>query len=597
MVRRSVAVRVLAVLLVVVSGLLSGGVVPEDFDLRIAPAATDVAPSGAAVALQVLLTNRDFDIQGWSMGVKLVPDAGVTATITELAHGPSITTSINDGGPAEFQAMNWYPPGDLTTCGNTPEEKPPYTGIAAGAFNQGITIHMLTVNQLPADTTDLPIVDFTVEASGPVGAQVRAVIAADVGDPATATVFVVGGMSIPPGVQDPAVITFVQAPAPDISNIQVDARARDATITWETDLPADSVVDYGAGGLTSQASDPGFTTFHAITLTDLTPETTYQFEVTSTTAEDGTKTVAGTFVTAAESGPCPAPSSFTLEIEGGLGVVGERIDSVVTLNFNADGSNEGALVQGWSYGICIADPVELQAVAATIEGTDTATANNGEPPDYDVATIYPDGVTHAVTVHILTMVKVPAHNDWTDLVVTYEPLSCVNNGCTYVNACNKALGDPPVENVMVVAGMSTPLDSYEGPDPAADCCDPSTCNIPGWFSYCWFEPVWFLPGNANGDRRLDLADGVFVLLYLFRSGLEPPCLAAADFNGDGIVDASDAVATFFYCLQPTQDDLVQTDDDYGSPPPEGWPGPALGTECVLSKPGGLSCEVEQAACF
>ncbi|MEM7234415.1 MAG: dockerin type I repeat-containing protein, partial [Planctomycetota bacterium] len=54
------------------------------------------------------------------------------------------------------------------------------------------------------------------------------------------------------------------------------------------------------------------------------------------------------------------------------------------------------------------------------------------------------------------------------------------------------------------------------------------------------EPV-FLRGDANGDRRLDLSDGVFVLGHLFLGGTEPSCRKAADVNDDANVDISDAL--------------------------------------------------------
>ena len=81
-----------------------------------------------------------------------------------------------------------------------------------------------------------------------------------------------------------------------------------------------------------------------------------------------------------------------------------------------------------------------------------------------------------------------------------------------------------------------------------------------------------LPGDSNGDARLDLSDGVSILNRLFLgSGGPLPCegdfvdqggnLAVLDVNGDTRVDLSDAVAVLNYLFR-------------GSAPP------ALGTECV-----------------
>ena len=56
-----------------------------------------------------------------------------------------------------------------------------------------------------------------------------------------------------------------------------------ATVTWTTDEPATSRVDYGtsAGSLTLNVADPALVTSHTLQLTGLAPNTTYYFRVTS----------------------------------------------------------------------------------------------------------------------------------------------------------------------------------------------------------------------------------------------------------------------------------------------------------------------------
>ena len=77
---------------------------------------------------------------------------------------------------------------------------------------------------------------------------------------------------------------------PTISNVQViDITETSATITWTTDEPADSTVEYGT--TTSYGSteyDPTLVTSHSITLTGLSPGTTYHFRVKSTDAAGNT---------------------------------------------------------------------------------------------------------------------------------------------------------------------------------------------------------------------------------------------------------------------------------------------------------------------
>ena len=71
---------------------------------------------------------------------------------------------------------------------------------------------------------------------------------------------------------------------PAISNIAISSITRDsATITWTTDQPADSVIDYGlTSSYGSSVNDSVLATAHSMTLTDLTPGTTYHYRITST---------------------------------------------------------------------------------------------------------------------------------------------------------------------------------------------------------------------------------------------------------------------------------------------------------------------------
>ncbi|MCP5020260.1 MAG: hypothetical protein GY930_00655 [bacterium] len=73
--------------------------------------------------------------------------------------------------------------------------------------------------------------------------------------------------------------------SPVISNVQVVPGDVDALITWETDLPSDSLVNFGpTSAYGSQAQDGGLVTSHQILITGLTEQTQYHFQVVSTTA-------------------------------------------------------------------------------------------------------------------------------------------------------------------------------------------------------------------------------------------------------------------------------------------------------------------------
>jgi len=71
---------------------------------------------------------------------------------------------------------------------------------------------------------------------------------------------------------------------PTISNVAVSGITWDsATISWDTDQPADSRVDYGATtSYGNYISDPTLTVAHEVTLSGLALSTTHHFKVTST---------------------------------------------------------------------------------------------------------------------------------------------------------------------------------------------------------------------------------------------------------------------------------------------------------------------------
>ena len=88
---------------------------------------------------------------------------------------------------------------------------------------------------------------------------------------------------------------------PVITDVQADPDSDGtAVVTWTTDEPSSSRVDYGtsAGSLTLSATSPGLTTSHSVTLTGLAAATTYHYRVTSTDASaNSTTEPAGTPLT------------------------------------------------------------------------------------------------------------------------------------------------------------------------------------------------------------------------------------------------------------------------------------------------------------
>jgi hypothetical protein len=54
---------------------------------------------------------------------------------------------------------------------------------------------------------------------------------------------------------------------------------------------------------------------------------------------------------------------------------------------------------------------------------------------------------------------------------------------------------------------------------------------------------FFIRGDANDDRRVDVSDAIFTLDYLFLGGDEPECADAADADDSGEIELTDAVVT------------------------------------------------------
>src|SRR3989338_1718899 len=61
------------------------------------------------------------------------------------------------------------------------------------------------------------------------------------------------------------------------------------------------------------------------------------------------------------------------------------------------------------------------------------------------------------------------------------------------------------------------------------------------------DPV--IRGDADGDSRLTLTDGIRILDFLFRGGPAPECTEAADFNEDGSVNIADVIKLFSFLFQ------------------------------------------------
>jgi Domain of unknown function (DUF4082)/Bacterial Ig-like domain/Purple acid Phosphatase, N-terminal domain/Bacterial Ig domain len=157
------------------------------------------------------------------------------------------------------------------------------------------------------------------------------------------------------------------ATAPSISDVSASEAASSATVTWTTNEPSTSVVAYGtsAGSLLSSASTAGMVTSHSVTLTGLSPGTTYHYTVSSAdvwgnTATSPTSPAAPATITttgcpcsvfSTSSAPAVADSGDTASVELGMRFVPASSGAVTSVRFYKAAANTGTHTGSlWSAG-------------------------------------------------------------------------------------------------------------------------------------------------------------------------------------------------------------------------------------------------------
>lgn len=138
---------------------------------------------------------------------------------------------------------------------------------------------------------------------------------------------------------------------PVISNITSTVTSDSATITWITDEPADSTVDYGTDNSYGMiSSDNTMATSHQIVLTDLNAATTYHYKVGSSD-EAGNPSASGDYTFTTDPGITDDTYIFVDEITMSLKKAGKNYFAiaVVTIKDHNNYPVSGATVNGtWS---------------------------------------------------------------------------------------------------------------------------------------------------------------------------------------------------------------------------------------------------------
>ncbi|MGE4620134.1 MAG: hypothetical protein AAEJ04_10035, partial [Planctomycetota bacterium] len=159
-------------------------------------------------------------------------------------------------------------------------------------------------------------------------------------------------------------------------------------------------------------------------------------------------------------------------------------------------------------------------LVATLAGSDTA-------PISCSVTILPPPVNLACT-----FFGAPIHLDWSNSAA-YTTIHIERNGVLI-----SSISGNSTSNIDVIPAEGTY--SYRIWGEHADGITTSTT--------CSGSVKTFLRGDANGDTRCDIADGIWVLNWLFVDGQEPTCFDSADFDDNGIVTIGDAMLMIFYFL-------------------------------------------------
>jgi hypothetical protein len=190
---------------------------------------------------------------------------------------------------------------------------------------------------------------------------------------------------MPPAAQ-PAILQPQAEPA--ISAVQVTNRRDVAfTVTWRTDRPGDGWVEYGFGGVLDRLAYDGrdpdtVATLHHVTLTGLSPETTYAFRVHSGSSVADQDRQPFQAVTAATTAPgVPFTAYGQVRDRAGAPAGGALVLAWLQRNNGRRSEPLSALVDGWGYWVLslpVADCADFQLILE-ITGSDGGLARLTQP--------------------------------------------------------------------------------------------------------------------------------------------------------------------------------------------------------------------------
>ncbi len=221
-----------------------------------------------------------------SYGSSSTPDNTLVTSHSVTINGLTPETTYN------FDVISTNSINESTTSSNTSFVTTPYVGYVAfwGVNNSSVTISW---------STDMPANTFVAYGTTPALGQTSPV-QSDLSNshglvltglnPGTTYYFRTESTTTGGNIGGSAIYSFTTtgspaSPAPVISSVLVSAiTTTSATITWKTDQPSSSLVNYGTTTSYGSSSplDSSLVTSHTVSLSGLTPGTTYNFNVIST---------------------------------------------------------------------------------------------------------------------------------------------------------------------------------------------------------------------------------------------------------------------------------------------------------------------------
>ena len=334
--------------------------------------ANNAIVKGSAVSLSA---NATDDVSVAGVQFKLDSNTNIGALITSAPYAVTWdSTAVADGthtlvAVAHDGAGNYATSSVITvTVGNNP----PTVSMTAPTSGATVSGSSVTLSASASDTVGVAGVQFEVNGVN-IGAEDTSSPYAVTWD-STATSsgsksVVVVARDIANNYATSTAVSFtVDNTPPVISSIASTTDTTDATVTWMTNEPATSIVNYGTTSSYGTAStSAALATSHSITLTGLTSDTLYHFQIQSADGQGNTATSNDqTFTSSTADGSIVSASinsnGWTADISmkglltGGTYALAPNSTPALTLNVTSNAYNASGnptTVSRTVYGTCL----------------------------------------------------------------------------------------------------------------------------------------------------------------------------------------------------------------------------------------------------